>query len=127
MIASTLRATCHLPVDVLIPAAIAADEGLEDVAPRRATERVAHPDLAETAGEPRAMRLETKRAAAVDRHHLVDAIAVEKSPVEGRDASLRQRQILAVEITRRKWISHKSCAVRKQISKRAKAAFGPRG
>ncbi len=52
------------------------------------------------------MRFQPKRPAAINRYYLVSPVAVEEPPVERGDASFRQRQILAVQITNRKWFGH---------------------
>ena len=38
---------------------------------------------------------------AVDRHHLVDAVAEDEAAVEHRDLRLAQRQVLAVQVAER--------------------------
>src|SRR6185437_2433124 len=70
--------------------------------------RIAHAHLAETAGEARTVRLHPEWPSAIDRHRLICAVAVEKATVHRRDAGLRKRQVLAIQITDRARISHAS-------------------
>src|SRR5581483_1194318 len=106
MIAAPLRTPRHLPVDVLIATAVARNQGLEEVTPLRPAEGITHADLAEASREPSAMRLQPKRPAAVDRDHLIHAVAIEEPAIERRDAGLGEWQVRTVEVTDGKWVGH---------------------
>src|SRR5262245_35810031 len=107
MITTALGAARDLPVNVLIAAAIACDESADDFAPLLSREWILHADFGEAAREPIAVCAEPERPAAIDRHQLVNAVAIEKSAVERRDTRAFPGQIFAIEIADGQRLTHR--------------------
>jgi hypothetical protein len=54
------------------------------------------------------MRLETERASAIHGHDFVDAVAIQKPAIEGRDPCFLQRHEHAIQIADGKGIGHEN-------------------
>ena len=98
VIAAGLRAARHLKIDVLITAAVADDECLEDLAPFGMRCRCRHANAGETPREPVEVLAEAERTARVHRYDLIHRIAEQERTVERRDAGLRQGKIFTVQV-----------------------------
>src|SRR5437879_5207226 len=103
---AALCATSHLPIEILVAAAVACDQLSEDFTPAIAGVGVAHADLGKAARESVAVSPEAERAASINRHDLINPVRVQKAAVKGRDARLFQRRVRAVQVTDRKGVRH---------------------
>jgi hypothetical protein len=101
VVPAELGAARHLPVNVLVTAAVALYECCKQIVPLGASVRIFHFDCGETAHHPPHVRIEAEGAAAIDGHDFVGAVAIEEPTIERRDARLSQRHELAIQIAER--------------------------
>src|SRR5690606_11031417 len=103
---AVLHAAAHLQINITIAAAVTGDQLLADAMPLSVCVRVIQADLTQAAGQAVELLPEKKHSPAEHRQHFVNAVAEQETPVERRDSSIAQRQILAVEVALRQRLGH---------------------
>src|SRR3569833_1506713 len=91
----------HLHVHRLVAAAVARHQGMQALSPGVLAERIAAADLAAAARQPREMLLQSEQLSAVDRNHLVHAVAEHEAAIGHRHPGLLEGKVIAIEINRR--------------------------
>jgi hypothetical protein len=109
MLAAEFRAARDLQIHVELPAAIDADELLDQLPPLRLAVGIANLQFAQAAREACQVGLNLTSPTAAHRDHLVHAVAKQEAAIQRRDARLAQRQQRAVEVTERQRLGH--CAI----------------
>jgi hypothetical protein len=106
------HAARDLDVDQLVGHASLRGQRLHQVAatlqPALAIVGVVDAHLAQAALQPRHVLVETEQALAIDRHHLVDAVAKDEAAVQYRHLGVAHARVLAVQVARRvgQWAGH---------------------
>src|SRR5439155_27298013 len=88
----------HLQVHTLMVERLFGDQFADEGLPLRVAVRVGKPDAVEAALQAPEVMGQTKRLAMINRHKLVDTVAVNKAAIEDRDLRVFEWQELAVEI-----------------------------
>ena len=100
MITLVIGAARDLQVNRLVVPRGFGDQLFNDRLPASDIQRVRQLDAGQCGGQSRQVFVDAEGAPRVDRNQLINPVAVEKPPVERRDACLGERQELAVQVNR---------------------------